>query len=130
MKAKGYGSAHLPRPERGHVLVHRFVYELLRAPIPDGLELDHLCRNHPCVNPAHLEPVTHRENMMRGETFGAVNAAKTHCDNGHEFNTANTRLVRRGRSIRRECRPCNTDRKRSSRAAAQRRDEMKARATA
>lgn len=64
---------------------HRFAYECLVGPIPDGLELDHLCRNPSCVNPAHLEPVTHRENMRRG-----VLGARTHCLHGHPFDEENT----------------------------------------
>ena len=69
---------------------HRLVYELLVGPIPAGLSLDHLCRNTRCVNPKHLEPVTHRENVMRGVGVCAINAKKTHCVHGHEFNKENT----------------------------------------
>lgn len=71
---------------------HRWAYERLVGPIPQGLVLDHLCRVHSCVNPAHLEPVTNHENLMRGDTIPARNAAKTHCVNGHEFTPENTRL--------------------------------------
>jgi hypothetical protein len=73
----GYGRIDVKRVSR---LAHRIAYEILIGPIPDGLELDHLCRNTSCVNPAHLEPVTHRENMGRG-TF----ATKTHCPAGHLY---------------------------------------------
>jgi len=69
------------------ILAHRFAYETLRAPIPPELELDHLCRDRGCVNPDHLEPVTHAENIRRGLT-GKVNhrnARKTHCLRGHPF---------------------------------------------
>lgn len=63
----GYGHKNLPRAEGGKpVLAHRWVYEQLRGPIPDGASLDHLCRNPSCVNPDHLEPVTHTENVRRG----------------------------------------------------------------
>ena len=81
------------------VKAHRLSYELARGPIPDGLELDHLCRVRCCVNPAHLEPVTHAENVRRsiaaignpGALAGsAVQRAKTHCPSGHEYNEANT----------------------------------------
>lgn len=53
-----------------HVLVHRFAYEQVKGPIPEGLFIDHLCRNRGCVNPNHLEPVTNRENVMRGLVKG------------------------------------------------------------
>jgi len=83
----GYGMVHWKgkRP-----VVHRVAYELLVGPIPDGLTLDHLCRNPGCCNPAHLEPVTMRENILRGTQIAAQNAAKTHCKRGHPFDEANT----------------------------------------
>lgn len=68
-------------------LAHRFSYELERGPIPDGLQLDHLCRNPWCVNPWHLDPVTNRENARRGRT-GWVNREKTHCARGHPYDGA------------------------------------------
>lgn len=64
---------------------HRYVYKLLVGPIPEGLTLDHLCRNRLCVRPDHLEPVTMFENTMRGNTVAAVNAKKTHCPKGHPY---------------------------------------------
>lgn len=76
----GYGRTSL---HGKRVLAHRAVYEMLRGPIPDALPLDHLCRNPPCCNPNHLEPVTHRVNILRGEAFSATNARKTHCMRGH-----------------------------------------------
>ncbi|MFI7072082.1 HNH endonuclease signature motif containing protein [Micromonospora sediminicola] len=84
---------------------HRVAYELLRGPVPEGLQLDHLCRVRHCVNPDHLQPVTHRVNTLRGDGPTAINAAKSHCDNGHEF-TAESTYRHRGR---RQCRICNRE---------------------
>lgn len=115
LTAAGYGSF---RGETRTVLAHRFVYELLVGPIPEGLELDHLCHTndptcHPrgyepcphraCVNPLHLEPVTHAENSRRGRPRGRDLVPRTHCGKGHEYTAANTRWDRRGT---RHCRIC------------------------
>jgi hypothetical protein len=69
---------------------HRVSYEAFKGPIPDGLTIDHLCRNRACVNPEHLEPVTMRVNCLRGESPAAVHARKTHCPKGHEYSAENT----------------------------------------
>lgn len=61
------------------VMAHRMAFEALQAHIPEGLVIDHLCRNRGCCNPAHLEPVTFKENVLRGESFTAVHARKTGC---------------------------------------------------
>lgn len=91
-------------------LVHRWAYTYWRGPIPEGLAIDHLCRVRNCVNPWHLEPVTWRENLLRGDTIAARNAAKTHCVHGHEFTEANTRLRHDGGTTRRACRQCERNR--------------------
>jgi hypothetical protein len=84
---RGYGMFGLDRRMQ---TAHRVAYELWVGPIPDGLEIDHLCGVRHCVNPAHLEAVTHRENLLRGSGFAAINAAKTHCPRGHEYTPENT----------------------------------------
>jgi hypothetical protein len=84
----GYGSFKWDGRVQG---AHRAAYEILVGPIPEGLYIDHLCRNPNCVNPAHLEPVTNWENVRRSPIANAaVNARKTHCIRGHEFTPENT----------------------------------------
>ena len=87
---------------------HRYAYEQVRGPIPAGLELDHLCRNPSCCNPDHLEPVTPRENKLRGTSPTAENARRTHCRRGHPFTQRNTYRRPDGR---RYCRACDLTRK-------------------
>ena len=88
---------------------HRYAYEELVGPIPEGLQLDHLCRNRSCVNPDHLEPVTCRENLRRGETLNAANLAKTHCPAGHPYAGENLSITAKGF---RECIECGRTRSR------------------
>lgn len=89
------------------VSAHHYSYETTIEPIPDGLVTDHLCRVKNCVRPSHLEAVTQRENLMRGDTIAAANAAKTHCKRGHPFDVANTRWRAQKGTITRNCRACN-----------------------
>jgi hypothetical protein len=83
---------------------HRWAYELTHRPIPDGLQIDHLCRNRACVNPAHMELVTARENVLRGTGLTAINARKTHCAHGHPFDEVNTKHRPNGG---RRCKACH-----------------------
>jgi HNH endonuclease len=80
----GYGK--FRGKDGGTTSAHRVVWETFVGPIPEGMDLDHLCRNRKCVNPDHLEPVTRRENLRRGSN----GVLKTHCKNGHEYTEENT----------------------------------------
>jgi len=92
------------------LLAHRWIYEQVVGPIPAGLDLDHLCRNRWCVNPEHQEPVTRRENLLRGDTVTARNAAKTHCSRGHLLPPYEP-------GKKRQCRRCAQDNQNMHRAA-------------
>lgn len=96
-------------------VAHRYAYQALVGRIPDGLVLDHTCRNHGCVNPAHLEPVTNKENILRGTAPPAKNAAKTHCKHGHPLIGENikrrVRVFGNSVTIERSCLACRKLRK-------------------
>ena len=79
----GYGRFSLNR--RRTMVAHRFAHEMVNGPVPDGMTLDHLCRVRHCVRPSHLEVVSMRTNLLRGNTLQARNAAKTHCPQGHAY---------------------------------------------
>ena len=122
----GYGTIRVANTRRN---AHRVAYELLIGPIPEGMQLDHLCHTRDascaggptcmhrrCVNPYHLEPVTPRQNTLRAPKSSAtVNAAKTHCPQGHPYDEANTWVSKKGK---RHCRTCLNDHQRKYRAAA------------
>ena len=98
---KGYGGICVDGEMRK---VHRVVYEITTGAIPDGLQLDHLCRVRSCVNPYHLEPVECRENIRRGEGPTAKRMAQTHCIHGHELTGCNVYYA----PSRKQCRICRT----------------------
>lgn len=115
----GYGHVRLASRDRP---LHRVVYEHLVGPIPEGLDLDHLCRNRACCNPQHLDPVTRSENLRRSPDTGGVrrgsvteaNMFKTHCPQGHPYDEKNTYRSRVGG---RKCRACDRERKAQKAAA-------------
>lgn len=111
---KGYGKLRVDRKVRH---VHRFAYEIWVGPIPTWLEIDHRCRVRDCINPSHLEAVTHAENLRRGDTIPAINSRKTHCLRGHEFTPANIMWQTQNGRKGRHCRRCANDLRNARRAA-------------
>lgn len=106
MDSKGYGRMRVNKRYKG---AHRVAYELWRGEIPEGLVLDHLCKRPDCVNPQHLEPVTQRENLMRGDTLPAKQARITNCPHGHPYSGDNLFYYRGARM----CRACSRVRARA-----------------
>ena len=97
----GYGIWRDENGKKGRA--HRICWESEHGPIPDGMVIDHLCRNTSCVNPSHMEVVTTRENTLRGNNGPAQNARKTHCKRGHPLDETNTYVDPSGY---RQCRKC------------------------
>lgn len=97
---KGYGQATLNGRRTG---AHRVAWLRSGRTIPDGLQLDHLCRNRACVNPDHLEVVDNRTNVLRGRTLPARNIQKTHCIRGHAYSEENTLRRKDGSRVCRMC---------------------------
>ena len=109
--SNGYGQLFVPEHHR-RFRTHQLTYRLWRGTVTDGLELDHLCRNSRCANPQHLEPVTHRVNILRGKSPAARAAHRTHCLKGHQLSADNLRLC--DLPERRRCLMCDRARNRRS----------------
>ena len=117
----GYGHILAPSRFTGKQVTrisHRVLWEELFGMLPVHLDLDHLCRNRACQNPMHLEPVSRRTNLLRGETLPGINARKTHCKRGHEFTPENTITTAKGRACRECARAYDRKRGPARRAAA------------
>jgi hypothetical protein len=106
----GYGSFFVGKRQGKDISVpaHRWYYEFIKGPIPEGLDLDHFyCQTRSCVNPEHLEPVTERENVLRSGSPTAINARKKHCPKGHPYDLINTYFDVKNE---RHCRACRAKR--------------------
>lgn len=105
---KGYGKIGVKKPEPKTLATHVVTYNHYVGPVPEGCELDHLCRNPLCCNPDHLEPVTHKVNIQRGNSPGAIVARTGLCKRGHAMEGDNVYYFPDG-SGRRQCRTCRNE---------------------
>jgi len=113
LKTMGYGKLSIGGRKGKEIFAHRFIYEYAIGPIPDGMQIDHVCYNRGCVNTSHLRIVTPRENkVFNSNSASAKNIVKTHCPRGHSLDGEN--LIRRFKKYgwSRECRDCNNDKRR------------------
>ena len=115
LNRNGYGLFYLSKTRAAH----RVSYEFFVGLIPEGLQIDHLCRNRACVNIEHLEIVTHRENCLRGTSPLAVNARRTHCVHGHPLSGKNLAIGYRGDRI---CKACHRRRQTANQRNRRRRE--------
>lgn len=104
LNSHGYGKC---RSAKRYVSSHVLAYEMVRGEIPDGMDIDHLCRVRACCNPVHLEPVSRRVNLHRGVGAIAINARKTVCINGHPLDGDNVRRSVSKHGPKRFCRTCH-----------------------
>lgn len=102
----GYGVFSLGRRSGKRIMAHRYSYLTLVGEIPNGLQLDHLCRVRNCVNPAHLEPVTPKENVLRGEGPSALQSRRMDCIHGHPLSGDNLYITPKGK---RRCKTCRSE---------------------
>jgi hypothetical protein len=109
LNQSGYGQLYVGGG-RHMYLAHKWAWEQEHGPVPDGLELDHLCRHRDCVRPSHLEAVTHAENLRRGTSPSALVAGRDACGRGHPYTPESTYIGARGA---RYCRVCKRERDRA-----------------
>jgi hypothetical protein len=106
--SRGYGRLNIH--QRGSILAHRLSYELHIGEIPSGHVIHHQCGNQLCVNPAHLEPITQAEHILKEGHIKQKRLATTHCPKGHEYTLANTVIAKTKYGVGRNCKQCNADR--------------------
>lgn len=104
LNGDGYGNAWMNKKP---ILAHKATYQICVGEVPKGMELDHSCKVRSCVNPHHVEPVTHQQNVLRGSSPAAVHAIKTHCPKGHPYSGENLKIAhKKNGMIHRRCFIC------------------------